>query len=80
MKILCVLLVAAWTSAAQDAEVARVLEQHKAARPAESELRIYRLSWMAGLKEARERAAKEDRPIFLMVCTNSYGNMFTGHC
>jgi len=78
MRMLCLLLAAAWIP--QDGEVARVLEKHKAARPAESEIRIYRLSWMPSLKEARERAAKEDRPIFLLVCTNSYGNMFTGHC
>lgn len=78
MKTISLLLAAAWIT--QDGEVARVLEKHRAARPAESEIRIYRLSWMATLKEARERAAKEDRPIFLMVCTNSYGNLFTGHC
>lgn len=80
MRTLFTLLFATATAPGQDADVARTLEKHRSARPAEGELGIYRLSWTASLKEARERAAKEKRPVFLLVCTNSYGNMFTGHC
>ena len=80
MKTLCLLLAVAWTASPQDAGVGRVLEKYRSTRPADGDLGIYRLSWMANFKEARERAAKEQRPIFLLVCTNSYGNMFTGHC
>jgi hypothetical protein len=80
MKTLCLFLIAAWTAAPQDDRTAPVLEKYRKFRPADSELGIYRLSWVATLKEARERAAKEERPIFLLVCTNSYGNLFTGHC
>jgi hypothetical protein len=35
---------------------------------------------MATLKEARDRAAKEEWPIFLVVVTNSFGDLFSGHC
>jgi hypothetical protein len=34
----------------------------------------------AARKEARGRAAQEQRPILLLVVTNSYGDLFTGHC
>ena len=79
MTTICLLL-AAWTAAPQDDPTAVVMDNFRRVRPADSELGIYRLSWTSTLTEARERAAKEERPIFLLVCTNSYGNLFTGHC
>lgn len=66
--------------AVQDAAVDAVLEKHRALRPKDEDLRIYRLDWAADLKAARERAARERRPVFLVVVTNSYGNLYTGHC
>ena len=58
----------------------KISEVYRSIRPTEEDLRIYRLSWAPSLEEARRRASKEKRPIFLLVCTNSYGNMYTGHC
>jgi hypothetical protein len=80
LKICGMLLLATWFAGLQDPSADQILEKFRAIRPAAGELGIYRLSWTAGLKEARERATKEQRPIFLLVCTNSYGNLFTGHC
>jgi hypothetical protein len=32
------------------------------------------------LKAAKEKAAREERPIFLVVVTNSFGDLYSGHC
>ena len=64
--------------ALQDAE--RILEKYREVRPAEADLDVYTIDWAPGLKEARERAAKERRPVLLVVVTNSYGNLYSGHC
>lgn len=62
--------------ALQDPEVERVLAEYTKARPTEKELALYRLDWAPSLKEAKERK----RPVCLFVVTNSYGNLYTGHC
>lgn len=64
---------------AQDAAVQQVIEKVRALRPSDDELAIYRLAWAPTIKEAKARAAKEQRPIFLVVTTN-YGSLYTGHC
>lgn len=77
------MLVAACTTAAHAAElrdVQEVLEQYHSARPPARELTVYQLDWAPTFREAKERAAQEQRPIFLVVVTNSYGNIYTGHC
>jgi hypothetical protein len=61
-------------------DVQKVLDKFQAARPTASDLAVYQLDWLPTLKAAKEKAAKEDRPIFLIVVTNSYGNLKTGHC
>jgi hypothetical protein len=61
-------------------EARRILERFEAARPAAKELAVYEHDWAPTLAAAKERAAKENRPIFLIAVTNSYGDMFTGHC
>ena len=61
-------------------QVAKVLDRFQAARPQAKDLAIYRLDWVPSLQEAKAKAAKEKRPIFLVVVTNSYGNMRSGHC
>jgi hypothetical protein len=63
-----------------DGDVPKILDQYRLLRPADKDLAIFQLDWMPTLKDARERAAKEQRPILLLVVTNSYGNLFTGHC
>jgi hypothetical protein len=65
---------------APDGEVQKILDKYRLLRPADKDLAIFQLDWVPTLKEARERAAQEQRPILLLVVMNSYGNLFTGHC
>lgn len=77
------MLVGAYTTAAQAAElrdVEEVMEKYRSARPQARELTVYQLDWAPTFQRAKERAAQEQRPIFLIVVTNSYGNIYTGHC
>jgi hypothetical protein len=65
---------------ADQSDVKGILDKFQSVRPQEADLALYQLDWMSALKEARERAAKEERPIFLVVVTNSFGDLFSGHC
>ena len=58
----------------------RVLDKFRSARPQAANLAIYQLDWMPTLKVAKEKAAKEERPIFLVVVRNSFGDLCSGHC
>ena len=73
---------AAQTPPALSAEdsVRAVIEKFQAIRPHEKDLGVYGLDWAPTLEEAKARAAKEHRPIFLIFVTNSFGNIYTGHC
>ena len=71
---------AAGAQGADQIDVKSVLDKFQSIRPQEADLAIYRLDWLSTLSEARERAAKERRPIFLVVVTNSFGDLFSGHC
>jgi uncharacterized protein (TIGR03067 family) len=64
----------------KDGTLQQVLNKYRSFRPEARDLAIFQLDWVATLKQARDRAAREKRPIFLMVVTNSYGNLYTGHC
>jgi hypothetical protein len=66
--------------ASSDVEVQKVLDKYRAARPNAKDLAIFHLDWTPALKDAKERASKEQRPILLIVVDNSYGNIYTGHC
>ena len=46
----------------------------RAARPDAKDLAIFQLDWMPTLKEAKVKAAKEQRPILMIVVENSFGN------
>jgi hypothetical protein len=61
-------------------DVKNALDKFQSVRPSAADLAIYQLDWMPTLKAAKERAAKEERPIFLVVVTNSFGDMYSGHC
>jgi hypothetical protein len=79
------LIATLWTTGllyaqAPDADVQKILDKYRLSRPADKDLAIFQLDWVPTLKEARGRAAKEQRPILLLVVLNSYGNLFTGHC
>lgn len=59
-----------------------ILAAYEAARPAGRDLGVFQLDWADSFKDARARAAKEKRPIFL-VCTTQLkeaGNLREGHC
>jgi len=82
---LAFLIAALWTTGllhaqAPDSDKQKILDKYRLVRPADKDLAIFQLDWVPTLKEARGRAAKERRPILLLVVTNSYGNLFTGHC
>jgi hypothetical protein len=81
-NLLTLLLSAAAVAAggAESREAQDVLARFKAALPPIEQLRVYQLDWAPDLKAAKERAAREKRPIFLIVVRNSYGDMFSGHC
>jgi hypothetical protein len=63
-----------------DDSVRAVIERFQAIRPDEKDLAVYGLDWAPTLTEAKDRAAQEHRPVLLIVVTNSFGNIYTGHC
>ena len=63
-----------------DPDIQKILDKYHWARPQEKDLMAYSLDWVPTLQKAKGKAAREGRPIFLAVVTNSFGNMFTGHC
>ena len=65
---------------ADQSDVKSILDKFKSVRPQEADLALYQLDWMPTLKAAREKAARQERPIFLVVVTNSFGDLFSGHC
>lgn len=79
-KIAATILLAACLAQAQDAEVRKIQDAFKAKLPSVDELRWYQLDWVPTLKDAKDRAAREKRPICLLVCINVHGNLYTGHC
>ena len=81
---LALLIAALWTTGLLHAQapvgdVQKILDQYRLVRPKDKDLAIFQLDWVSTLKEATQRAAKEQRPILLLIVTNSYGNLFTGH-
>jgi hypothetical protein len=83
-KVLIVAILAmacvAGVNGAGPGDVKGVLDHFKSVRPREADLALYRLDWMPTLKAAKEKAAKERRPIFLVLVTNSFGDLYSGHC
>jgi hypothetical protein len=77
-----ILLMLAGLLALQDDGVSKILEKHKAARPADKDLLFVRHDWEPSYEKAKARAAKEGRPVFLVVISNlnGYDNLYTGHC
>ena len=82
---LAFLIAALWTTSllhaqAPDGDVRKILDKYRRFRPADKDLAIFQLDWVPTLKGATEWAARERRPILLLVVTNRYGDLFTGHC
>jgi hypothetical protein len=61
-------------------DVRSVLDKFRSVRPQAADLAIYQLDWVPTLKAAKEKAANEGRPIFLVVVRNSFGDLRSGHC
>ena len=80
LLLLVSLVAAAATASAQDHEAQSILERYDAFRPGARDLAIYRLDWAASLEEARARAAREKRPVLLVIIHAQYGDLFSGHC
>ena len=57
-----------------------ILARYQALRPAEKDLGMYRLDGAEWLGVALKRAAKEKRPVCLIVIHAKYGNIASGHC
>ena len=59
-----------------------ILAAYEAARPADRDLGVFQLDWADSFKQAKTRAAKEKRPIFLVSTTQlkDAGNLRDGHC
>lgn len=74
------LALSALPAAAQDDAAKQALARFQELRPTEADLAMYRLDWAGSLEEAKERAAKERRPIAVVSIFARYGDLFTGHC
>jgi hypothetical protein len=60
--------------------VVTTLKKYEALRPQREDLRVFELNWEPTLKSAVMRAAKERRPVLLIVVQNSNGDIRQGHC
>ena len=65
---------------AEDADVKRILARYQAILPAAKDLGMYRLDWADSLDVALKRAAKENRPVCLIIIHAKYGDIASGHC
>ena len=57
-----------------------ILARYQALRPVEKDLGMYRLDWADSLDVALKRAAKEKRPVCLIIIHAKYGDIASGHC
>lgn len=69
-------------AAAAEERAARIRAACEAARPTDADLGIFRLDWAESLKDAKARAAHEQRPIFFVSTTQlkDAGDLRGGHC
>jgi flagellin-like protein len=61
-------------------EVELILDKFELIRPQDRDLSLFKLDWEKTLKSALVRAAREDRPVLLILVRNSNGDIFQGHC
>ncbi|KAF0244862.1 MAG: hypothetical protein FD180_2164 [Planctomycetota bacterium] len=80
LRAIAVALALTLPAAAQNADATKALERFTELRPGDDDLAMYRLDWAPDLAEAQKRAAKEKRPVLLVVIHAKYGDMVTGHC
>jgi len=65
---------------AENPAAKRILAGYQALRPAARDLAMYRLDWAESLDVALKRAARENRPVCLVIIFAKYGDMASGHC
>ena len=65
---------------AEDSSAKRILAGYQALRPAAKDLAMYRLDWEDSLEIALKRAARESRPVCLIIIHARYGDITSGHC
>jgi hypothetical protein len=75
------ILLASASAFARDPAVDRIQRQFDAAKPTDKSLAFYSLDWAVNLREAKQLAAAEQRPIFLILNTNITAgtNLYSGH-
>jgi len=73
-------LVVAVMGVAAGRDAKRILDRYQALRPQAKDLAMYRLDWAESLDVALKRAAKEKRPICLIIIHAKYGDIASGHC
>jgi hypothetical protein len=78
--IVCFSFVIASIVTAADMDAKRILDRYQALRPQAKDLAMYRLDWAKSLDVAMKRAAKENRPVCLVIIFAKYGDMASGHC
>ena len=61
-------------------EVELILDKFELIRPQDRDLSLFKLDWEKTLKSAQARAAREERPVLLILVRNSNGDIFQGHC
>jgi hypothetical protein len=76
----CLAALLAASIASANEQIDRVLAKYDRIRPSEKELAMYRLDWADSLDDAQKRAAREGRPIVLIVIHAQYGDIHSGHC
>lgn len=65
---------------AEDQAVKKALARYGELRPSDEDLVMYRLDWEPDYDAALRRAAKENRPVFVVVIYAKYGEFYSGHC
>lgn len=80
LAVLVLLWLNGFNLCAQSREAQSVLERFQAFRPDAESLAMYQLDWASSFEEAQERAAKERRPILLVIIHAKYGDLSSGHC
>lgn len=65
---------------AQSTAARETLDRYTELRPGDDDLAMYRLDWAPTLEEGQKRAAKEKKPLLVVVIHAKYGDMITGHC
>ena len=82
MKRITIFLLSLWLAnvASAAASSQRILARYQSLRPAAKDLGMYRLDWADSLDVALKRAAKEKRPVCLIIIHAKYGDIASGHC